>query len=409
MRKIDFAPPYIDEDVIREVTETLRSGWITTGPKVRELEELSARLFGLQKTVCTNSWTSGAAIVFKWLGIGEGDEVIVPAYTFAATALSVLHTGAKPVMVDVGEDFNIDPEQVRKAITPNTKAVLGVDIGGYPFDYDAVLDILKSDEVKNNFTAANEVQQQFGRPVLLADAAHSIGATYKQRPAVQFPDISIISMHSVKNVTTAEGGMICLNLPEPFNNAEVYQWMKLNTMNGQDRDAFAKKRIGSWRYDIVTDGLKTNLPDICAAIGLAQLRKYHDTMMPQRNRVYDHYTRFFSRKDWAIIPPGREEDRISSHYLYQLRIKDITEEQRDDIIQHIMEAGVSVNVHFIPLPMLTVFKERGYDIGNFPQTYENYACEISLPIYVQLTDEECTYVEEQVEKAYLAVVHEKVV
>ena len=241
MRKIDFAPPYIDEDVIREVTETLRSGWITTGPKVRELEELSARLFGLQKTVCTNSWTSGAAIVFKWLGIGEGDEVIVPAYTFAATALSVLHTGAKPVMVDVGEDFNIDPEQVRKAITPNTKAVLGVDIGGYPFDYDAVLDILKSDEVKNNFTAANEVQQQFGRPVLLADAAHSIGATYKQRPAVQFPDISIISMHSVKNVTTAEGGMICLNLPEPFNNSEVYQWMKLNTMNGQDRDAFAKK------------------------------------------------------------------------------------------------------------------------------------------------------------------------
>lgn len=409
MRKIDFAPPYIDEDVIAAVTETLRSGWLTTGPRVRELEELSATLFGLEKTVCVNSWSSGAAITFKWLGIGPGDEVIVPAYTFAATALSVLHTGATPVMVDVKDDFNIDPEKLKQAITPRTKAVMCVDIGGWPCDYDALNELLNSDEVKAMFTPANEVQENFGRPMLVADAAHSIGAQYKGRPAVQCADVSVISMHTVKNVTTAEGGIICLNLPQPFSNTEVHKWMKLTSMNGQDKDAFAKKKAGSWRYDIVTDGIKANLTDVCAAIGLTQLRKYSNFMLPQRRRVYNHYTQFFSNKPWAVVPPGMEGESYSSHYLYQLRIKDITEQQRDEIIQKIMDSGVSVNVHFIPLPMLTVFNERGYNITEYPETYRQYACEISLPIYVQLSDDDCAYVEEQVEKAYIEVLHEAVV
>ncbi len=404
MRKIDFAPPYIDEDIIAEVTETLRSGWITTGPKVRALEELSAKVFGLEKTVCVNSWSSGAALVFKWLGITKGDEVILPAYTYAATALSVLHAGGTPVMVDVKDDFTIDPEEVKKAITPNTKAVLAVDMGGWPCDYDALNKVIGADEVHNNFNATSDVQEQFGRPVLIADAAHSIGAVYNNRPAVQFADVSIISMHSVKNVTTAEGGIICLSLPEPLDNTETYRWLKVNSMSGQDRDAFAKKRIGSWRYDIVSDGLKANLPDVCAAIGLVQLQKYHSYLLPQRQRVYNHYSNFFSDKGWAIIPDGKTKTAASSHYLYPLRIKDITEEQRDAIIQKIMDRGVSANVHFIPLPMLTVFKERGYNIEDYPNTYKNYACEISLPIYVQLTDEECKYVEEQVENAYIEVV-----
>ncbi|MCB0695780.1 MAG: DegT/DnrJ/EryC1/StrS family aminotransferase [Chitinophagaceae bacterium] len=404
MRKIDFAPPYIDDDIVAAVTETLRSGWLTTGPRVRELEDLSARLFGLEKTICVNSWSSGAAIVFKWLGIGPGDEVIVPAYTYAATALSVLHTGATPVMVDVQDDFNIDPEKIKQAITPRTKAIMCVDIGGWPCDYEVINELVEADDVRNNFQPGSDIQEAFGRPAVIADAAHSIGAIYDNRPAVQFADISIISMHSVKNITTAEGGIICLSLPEPFNNEEVYRWMKLISMNGQDRDAFAKKRIGSWRYDIVTDGLKANLTDVCASIGLTQLRKYNDFMLPERRRVYDHYTAFFKDKDWAIIPPGHEETRKSSHYLYQLRIKDITEEQRDDIIQKIMDSGVSVNVHFLPLPTLTVFSERSYKVEDYPNTYRNYACEISLPIYVQLTDEDCAYVEEQVEKAYIEVV-----
>jgi dTDP-4-amino-4,6-dideoxygalactose transaminase len=404
MRKIDFAPPYIDDDVIAAVTETLRSGWITSGPKVRELEELTARMFGLERTVCTNSWSSGAALVFKWLGIGPGDEVIIPAYTFAATGLSVLHTGATPVMVDVQDDFNIDPEKIKQAITPRTKAILCVDIGGWPCDYDTINPLMSADDVIKHFQPSNDIQKQFGRPVVIADAAHSIGAVYNSKPAVQFVDISIISMHSVKNVTTAEGGIICLNLPGPFSNEEVYKWLKLNSMNGQDKDAFAKKKTGNWRYDIVTDGIKANLTDVCAAIGLAQLRKYPDFMLPERRRVYDHYTNFFKDKDWAIIPPGYNNHTASSHYLYQLRIKGISEDQRDNIIEKIMASGVSVNVHFLPLPMLTVYKERGYKLEDYPDTYRNYACEISLPIYVQLTDEDCAYVEEQVEKAYIEVV-----
>lgn len=404
MRKIDFAPPYIDDDVIAAVTETLKSGWITTGPRVRDLEELSAKLFGLDRTVCTNSWTSGAAIVFKWLGIGEGDEVILPAYTYAATALCVLHTGATPVMVDVLDDFTIDPEKIKAAITPKTKAVLCVDMGGLPCNYDTINALFNSQEVKDQFQPSTDVQEKFGRPIVIADAAHSIGATYNNKPAVQSPDISIISMHSVKNITTAEGGIICLNLPKPFSNEEVYIWMKLNTMNGQDKDAFAKKRNGSWRYDIVTDGLKANLTDLCASIGLVQLRKYHDYMLPERRRVYNHYSSFFMNKDWAIVPIGDEDNRSSTHYLYPLRIKGITEEQRDEIIEKVMNAGVSVNVHFLPLSELTVFKERGYKSENYPNTYKNYACEISLPIYVQLTDEECAFVEEQIEKAYIEVV-----
>ncbi len=404
MRKIDFAPPYIDDDIVEEVVQTLRSGWLTTGPRVRKLEELSAKLFGLEKTVCVSSWTSGAALVFKWLGIGEGDEVIVPAYTYAATALSVIHAGAKPVMVDIGEDFCIDPQKVKEAITPRTKAVIAVDFGGWPCDYDQLSGLVDNDEVRGQFNPSGKVQEAFGRPVLIADAAHSIGAIYNGRPAVQFADISIISLHAVKNITTAEGGIICLSLPEPLNNAEAYRWLKTSSMNGQDRDAFAKKRIGSWRYDIVSDGMKANLTDVHAAIGLVQLQKYHEYMLPERERVYDHYTKFFSNKEWAIIPPGREEDRKSVHYLYPLRIKGITEDQRDEIIQKIMDSGVSVNVHFIPLPMLTVFKELGYQIKDYPNTYKNYACEISLPIYVQLSDEDCAYVAEQVEKAYIEVV-----
>lgn len=404
MRKIDFAPPYIDDDVVDAVVTTLRSGWLTTGPRVKELEELSAQMFGLQKTVCVNSWSSGAAIVLKWLGIGPGDEVIIPAYTFAATGLSVLHRGATPVMVDIKDDFTIDPALVAKAITPRTKAIMCVDFGGWPCDYDALNALCRSAEVAAGFDPANDVQAKFGRPVLIADAAHSIGALYNGKPAVQFADISVISMHTVKNVTTAEGGIICLNLPSVFDTAAVYQWMRLNAMNGQDKDAFAKKKSGSWRYDIVTDGIKANLTDVCASIGLAQLRKYPDFMLPQRERVYDHYTRFFSTKDWAIVPSGRTPARRSTHYLYPLRIRGISEEQRDEMINRIMESGVSVNVHFLPLPMLTVFADRGYKTEDYPETYRNYACEISLPIYVQLSDDDCAYVEEQVEKAYMAVI-----
>jgi len=401
---IPFSPPYIDKDIEDEVLDSLRSGWITTGPKVRDLELLCAKLTGAEKAVGVNSWTSGATLVMKWLGIGPGDEVIIPAYTYSATALVVLHTGAKPVMVDVLEDFTIDPAKVKEAITGKTKAVLAVDIAGWPCNYNAIRDIISSKEAISKFNPSNEIQKKFGRIALISDAAHSLGATYHGKPASMASDITIFSLHAVKNVTTAEGGIICLHLPAPFSNEEVYKWMKLNSLNGQTKDAFTKTQGGGWKYDIVSQGLKINLPDICAAIGLAQLKKYPGLLLPERERVFNHYATFFKDKEWAITPPSEDNERKSSFHLYPLRIKGITEEQRDEIIQKITATGVSVNVHFIPMPMLSLFKGLGYDIKDYPQTYQNYAHEISLPIYPQLTNEQCAYIEQQLEKAYNEVV-----
>ncbi len=398
--KILFSPPYIDDDISQEIIETLKSGWITTGPKVRDLELLSAQYVGLEKTICVNSWTSGAALVFKWLGIGAGDEVIIPAYTYSATALAVMHAGAKIVMVDVLDDFTIDPEEIRKKITPNTKAVVAVDIAGWPCDYNAINAVLNTSDVRKNFKPGSEVQQQFGRPILISDAAHSLGAEFNGKPAAQASDITIFSLHAVKNVTTAEGGIICLNLPDPFSDAEVWKWMKLNSLNGQTKDAFTKTQLGGWKYDIVSDGLKINMPDLCAALGLAQLRKYPELLLPERHRVLNIYMDFFSKKEWAVLPPVEDAVRKSSYHLFPLRIKDITEEQRDLIIHKVALSGVATNVHFIPLPMLTLFKNMGFQIDDFPKTYHNYSHEISLPIYPQLEDEECFYVVNQIEKAY---------
>jgi len=399
---IPFSPPYIDKDVLDEVLDTLQSGWITTGPKVKALEKLSAEIAGVEQALCVNSWTSGAMLVLKWLGIKDGDEVIIPAYTYAATALAVLHAGAKPVMVDVLNDFTINPEAIRNAITPATKAVITVDIAGLPCDYASISRILQQEA--NKFVPANDVQQQLGRVLMMADAAHSFGAVYKNMPASLAADITVFSLHAVKNITTAEGGVIALNLPTPLDNEAVYKWMRLNAMNGQTADALTKTQKGNWRYDIVSDGLKINLTDVCAAIGLAQMRKYKTKLLPDRKRIFNHYSRFFAAKDWAIVPPAINQERESSYHLYLLRIKDITEAQRDKMIQLVADAGAAVNVHFVPLPMLTLFKEMGYEIANYPMAFDNYHNEISLPIYSQLTDEQCTFIEEQIEKAYNAVV-----
>jgi dTDP-4-amino-4,6-dideoxygalactose transaminase len=397
---IPFSPPYIDKDIEDEVLDSLRSGWITTGPKVRDLELLTAKFAGVERAICVNSWTSGAALVLKWLGIGAGDEVIVPAYTYSATALTVIHAGAKVVMVDVLDDFTIDPAQIAKAITPNTKAIMAVDIAGWPCDYDTIKKVLHSPEVSKQFTAKNDIQAAFGRPALIADAAHSMGATYHNKPAALASDISIYSLHAVKNVTTAEGGVICLSLPAPFVIEDVYKWMKLNSLNGQTKDAFTKTQAGGWRYDIVSAGLKINMPDICAAIGLSQLKKYPGLLLPERERVFNTYANFFKDKEWAIMPQSVSADRTSSYHLFPLRIKNITEAQRDAIIQTMAENGVTVNVHFIPMPMLTLFKNMGFKIEDYKVAYTNYAHEISLPIYPQLDYEKCMYVATQIESAY---------
>lgn len=398
--KIPFSPPYIDQDVINEVVDTLQSGWITTGPKVKALEEETRKLTGVSQALCVNSWTSGAMLILKWFGIKKGDEVIIPAYTYSATALAVLHCGATPVMVDVNDDFTVNPIKIKDAITPNTKVIMPVDIAGLPCDYDAINLIVNDEQIKSQFIPQSKNQEKLGRILVLSDAAHSVGAYYNDKACGTLADITIFSFHAVKNITTSEGGVICINLPAPFNNEDEYKNMRLWTLNGQTKDAFTKSKAGGWKYDILFAGLKVNMPDLCAALGLAQIRKYNFQLLLERKRVAEHYHQFFSKKDWAQLPIITDEKRKSCYHLYALRIKNITEEQRDTMMEFIAEDGVSVNVHFIPMPMLTLFKELGYDIKNYPITYDNYSREISLPIYPQLTSEQINYICKSIEKAY---------
>lgn len=397
--KIPFSPPYIDDDVINEVTDSLRSGWITTGPKVKALEEEVCKLSGARRALGVNSWTSGAILVLRWLGLQPGDEVIVPAYTYSATALAVLWAGGKPVMVDSGEDFNISVEAIRRAITPRTKAILPVDIAGFPCDYDAIMSLVSEPEVKAMFSPTSDVQRQLGRIIVVSDSAHSIGAHYNGKRSGSETDIAIFSLHAVKNVTTAEGGIICLNMPEPFDNDKLYADMRLFSLNCQTKDAFTKSKAGGWRYDIIGQGMKCNLADVNAAIGLAQIRKY-EGLLKERKRVFTRYNDALKQYDWALTPPAITPGKESSYHVYALRIKDVTEQQRDEIIQEIAKSEVAVNVHFVPMPMLTLFREKGYDIKDYPQAYRNYAHEISLPIYPQLTDEQADFVIRTVVEAH---------
>lgn len=399
---IPFSPPYVDQDVIDEVVDTLKSGWITTGPKVKALEKEVVDLTGCPQALGVNSWTSGAMLVLKWFGVGPGDEVIIPAYTYSATALSVIHCGATPIMVDVLDDFTIDPEKLREAITERTKVVMPVDFAGLTCNYDQINEIVSNKDVIKLFKAESVKQKSLGRILVLSDAAHSIGAKFLNKQAGNLTDITIFSFHAVKNITTAEGGIICINLPSPFNNEEEYKLMRIWTLNGQTKDAFTKSQAGGWKYDILFAGLKVNMPDLCASLGLGQIKKYNDLLL-ERKRVADGYENFFSTKVWAKLPILKDEKRLSCNHLYALRINNISEQQRDAMIDEITQAGVSVNVHFIPMPMLTVFKNLGYDMNDYPVAYKNYAAEISLPIYPQLTNDAVDYICNTVENAYQKV------
>ncbi len=396
---IPFSPPFVDEHVIAEVVDTLKSGWITTGPKVKALEQEVITLTNCPEALCVNSWTSGAILVLKWFGVGPGDEVIIPAYTYSATALSVLHCGATPVMVDVLDDFTVDPKQVKSAITERTKIIMPVDFAGLMCHYDQINAIVKDENVVKLFKSNSEKQKALGRILIVSDAAHSIGASLDHIQSGNATDISIFSFHAVKNVTTAEGGVICINLPSPFYNSEEYKLMRLWSLNGQTKDAFTKSQAGGWKYDILFAGLKVNMPDLCAALGLGQIRQYGE-LLNQRYHIAKHYESFFTKKSWAKCPRLADEKRISCNHLYALRINEITEFQRDQMIEFITKEGVAVNVHFVPMPMLTVFKDLGYKIEDYPISYANYASEISLPIYPQLTEEQVNFICNTVENAY---------
>ena len=385
---IPFSPPHIDDEIVNEVVAALRSGWITTGPRTKLFEQKIAEYCGVPRVLCVNSASSGLELMLRWFGIGPGDEVIVPAYTYTATVEVVVHCGATPVMVDVNPDFLISVENIRKALSPKTKVIMPVDIVGMPCDYEAIMALVNEAEVRKCFQPTNEIQKQLGRPLVLSDAAHSLGAWYKGKHTGAVADITVFSFHAVKNLTTAEGGAICLALPDTFDAEAIYKQLCAFSLHGQSKDALAKTQVGNWRYDVYECGYKCNMTDVAAAMGLVELARYDAMILKRRKEIFDAYTQAFGSDDRFQIPEYETADKTSSYHVYALRIRNITEAQRDAIMQRIFEQEVSVNVHFIPLPMLTAYKNMGYKISDYPVTYDNYSREISLPVYYDLTDEQ---------------------
>ena len=385
--EIPFSPPRMDQKIIDAVVDTLKSGWITTGPKTKLFEKKLTEYAGHKATLCVNSGSAGLELMLRWFGVTEGDEVIVPAYTYSATANVVVHCGATPVMVDIGDDFNIDVIRIREAITARTKVIIPVDLAGYPCDYDEINDLVRDPEVAKLYQPATAEQENLGRILVLSDAAHSIGAIYKGKRSGNLTDITIFSFHAVKNLTTAEGGAVCLNLPAPFDNEQLYKELCIKSLHGQTKDAFTKTQIGQWRYDVIEAGYKYNMTDIQAAMGLVELERYDSDMLIRRKQIFDQYTAAFTKYSWAQVPEYENEDKKSSFHVYLLLIREINEETRDRIMQSIFSRGVAVNVHFIPLPMLYHYQMNGYQIADYPVSYDSYSREISLPVYYDLDDE----------------------
>ena len=391
---IPFSPPRIDQKIIDEVVDTLRSGWITTGPKTKLFEKKIAEYCSVDSVICLNSATAGLELMLRWLGVKGGDEVILPAYTYSATANVIVHCGAVPVFVDVKDDFNIDPEKVKKAITSRTKVIMPVDFGGWPCDYNSLNSLVSEDNIKKMFIAETDEQQKLDRILILSDAAHSLGARYEGLRTGSLTDCSVFSFHAVKNLTTAEGGAIALNLPAPFNNKEIYSNLCIKSLHGQNKDALSKMKAGSWKYDIVEAGYKMNMTDIQASMGLVELNRYEEDTLVRRKEICKKYESAFNNKKWAIVPPQENITlrSISSFHLFALRIEGISEFTRDRIIQKISEKGVSVNVHFIPVPMMSFYKKMGFDIKNYPVAYLQYSNEISLPVFYDISNEQISYV-----------------
>lgn len=384
---IPFSPPRIDEKIITEVVDALRSGWITTGPKTKLFERNLKEYTGARAVVCLNSGTAALELMLSWFGVGPGDEVIIPAYTYTATANAVVHTGATPVMCDVNDsDFNIDVAKIENLITERTKVIIPVDIAGLPCDYDAINEIIRKRRIKELYTPHTENQELLGRIMIMADGAHSIGARYKGKNSGTLADATAFSFHAVKNLTTAEGGALVINLPERFDAAKLYQNLNIRALHGQTKDAFAKVKKGGWRYDVVEAGYKYNMTDILASIGLVELERYDDDTLVRRRHIFEQYHTLLGKYDWAMVPIYEDSTRLSNYHLYLFRIKGCSENERNRIIFEINERGVSVNVHYQPLPMLSFYKNKGYKMIDYPVSYENYQGEITLPVYYDLTN-----------------------
>lgn len=386
---IPFSPPDISEAEIQEVASALRSGWITTGPKTKELERQVAAFCGVNRAVCLNSQTACAEMALRVLGVGPGDEVIVPAYTYTASASVVCHVGAKLVLVDCQKDsFEMDYDQMRRKINERTKAVIPVDLGGVPCDYDRIFEIVE--EKRSLFRPKGAIQTALGRVAVMADTAHAFGAARKGKPAGSLADFSSFSFHAVKNFTTAEGGALTWNPIAGVSDEEIYHQLQLLSLHGQSKDALAKTQLGAWEYDIVGPWYKCNMTDVAAAMGLAQMKRYPG-MLERRKQIIARYDAAFCPLGVEVLPHYTGEHQSSGH-LYITRVPGITLEQRNDIIVKMAQRGIACNVHYKPLPMHTAYKALGFAIGDFPNAYARFANEITLPLHTCLTDEQVAYV-----------------
>ena len=386
---IPFSPPDMSELEIQEVAAALRSGWITTGPKVKEFERRIATYCGVNRAVCLNSQTACAEMALRVLGVGEGDEVIVPAYTYTASASIVCHVGAKLILVDSQKDSpEMDYEKVAAAITEKTKAIIPVDLGGVPCDYERLVAIVE--DKKALFRPTNKIQEAIGRVAIMADTAHAFGAWWRGQPIGSVADFSSFSFHAVKNLTTAEGGALTWRTIPGIDDEEIYRQLQLLSLHGQNKDALAKTQLGAWEYDIVGTWYKCNMTDVMGGIGLAQLERYPN-MLKRRQEIIGRY-------DAAFCPLGVQtlkhytDNHQSSGHLYITRVPNITLQQRNEIIIKMAEAGIACNVHYKPLPMHTAYKNLGFDIKDYPNAYNLFANEITLPLHTRLTDEEVDYV-----------------
>ena len=389
IKKIPFSPPDITESEVNLVSEALRSGWITTGPKTKEFERLIALCCQTEQAVCLNSATACMELILRVLGVGPGDEVITSAYTYTATASVTCHVGAKVVMVDTAPDsFEMDYDKLADAITEKTKVVLPVDLAGVVCDYDKIFAAVESK--KHLFSPANDIQKAYGRVIVLADAAHAFGAKWHGKMCGEIADFTSFSFHAVKNLTTAEGGALTWRNHDGVDNESLYKQFQLLSLHGQNKDALAKTRLGAWEYDIVAPYYKCNMTDVMAGIGLAQLKRYPE-MLYRRRQIIERYNEGLRGCDVQVLDHFGD-DHSSSGHLYLVRLLGEDVEYRNAVIERMAERGIACNVHYKPLPMMTAYKNLGFDIANYPNAYNQYHNEITLPLHTSLTDEDVEYV-----------------
>lgn len=389
LRNIPFSPPDMSEAEIQEVADALRSGWITTGPRTKEFERQIAAYCHTERAVCLNSATACMEMILRVLGVGPGDEVITSAYTYTATASVTCHVGARVVMVDTAPDsFEMDYDKLADAITERTKAILPVDLGGVICDYNKVYAAVA--RKKHLFRPANELQKAFGRVVVLADAAHAFGATRNGKMCGEIADFTSFSFHAVKNLTTAEGGALTWRPIQGIDDEWLYKQFQLLSLHGQNKDALAKTKLGAWEYDIVAPNYKCNMTDIMAGIGLAQMQRY-EGLLARRRAIIERYNEALKDCNVQVLNHYTENSASSGHlYLVRLQGKDV--EERNEVIDRMAERGIACNVHYKPLPMMTAYKNLGFDIADYPNAYNQYRNEVTLPLHTRLSDEDVAYV-----------------